>query len=281
MLAYLNEFYMPELPEVETVRAGLDKALAGATIEKVTLRRADLRLPFPAHLPKTLKNRQILSVKRRAKYLLWHLEGNYIILAHLGMTGRFIVRQGNSMAQKHDHLEMMLADGRQVVYHDPRRFGLITLTTQAQLAKHPLIGHLGPEPLEDAFNATYLAKMLALRKAPVKAILMDQAVVVGVGNIYASEALFLTGIHPNTPAYKAASKAKVLVPAIRKVLKDAIKSGGSSLRDFVDIDGDSGYFQHHFKVYGRVKKPCERCKTPIENITIAGRSSFFCPSCQK
>ncbi|MGE0755218.1 MAG: bifunctional DNA-formamidopyrimidine glycosylase/DNA-(apurinic or apyrimidinic site) lyase, partial [Alphaproteobacteria bacterium] len=181
----------------------------------------------------------------------------------------------------HDHMELRMTDGRQVLYHDPRRFGLITLSSRKELVGHPLLVHLGPEPLNEEFDAAYLKKVLATRKGPVKAALMDQALVVGVGNIYASEALYISGLHPLKPANSCAGKANALVPAIRHVLQAAITSGGSSLRDFLDISGETGYFQHGFAVYGREGKPCKHCKTAIENIKITGRSSFFCPECQR
>lgn len=271
---------MPELPEVETVRRGLDTALAGATIDTVRLTRPDLRLPFPKNMAQALAGRTIASIERRAKYLIWRLDSGKAILSHLGMSGCFIVRSTPQKLKKHDHIELRLSDGRQVLYHDPRRFGLVTLVANDDLPSHPLLSELGPEPLEKAFNSTYLKRVLTGRMGPIKAVLMDQKVVVGVGNIYASEALFLTGIHPLRPADKCIAKAPDMVKAIQQVLKDAIASGGSSLRDFVDISGDSGYFQHAFKVYGQAKKPCSRCDGIIENIRIAGRSSFFCPNCQ-
>lgn len=271
---------MPELPEVETVCRGLNQALKGAFINNVTLRRADLRIPFPKDLAGKLKGTKITGITRRAKYLLWQLDSGDVLLAHLGMSGCFIVDDGDEKIQKHDHLIITLKDGRRVVYRDPRRFGVITLVPENALAEHVLLAHLGPEPLENAFSPAYLRSALAARTGSIKAALMDQELVVGVGNIYASEALFMTGIHPLTKARDAAPAADKLVLAIRKVLKAAIASGGSSLKDFVHISGDAGYFQHHFAVYDREGEPCGECKKPIENIRIAGRSSYFCPKCQ-
>lgn len=271
---------MPELPEVETVRTGLHTALKGATISYAKLMRPDLRFAFPAGLTNALESRKIEGITRRAKYLLWELDSDDILIAHLGMTGSFSVRGKPEMLLKHDHIELQLKDGRQVVYNDPRRFGIVTLAKKQLLASHALFAHLGPEPLEKSFTATYLRNALSTRKIAVKAAIMDQKLVVGVGNIYASEALFLSGVHPLRPANEAVESAPELTRNIRKVLRSAIASGGSSLRDFVDISGDTGYFQHHFKVYGKQKAPCEICFTPIQNVQIAGRSSFFCPSCQ-
>jgi formamidopyrimidine-DNA glycosylase len=271
---------MPELPEVETVRCGLETALKGATIRKVTLRRKDLRIPFPKSMAETLAGRTIASISRRAKYLLFYFDSNDVLVAHLGMTGRFSIENAPKPG-KHDHAIFELADGRSVVFNDARRFGLMQLVEKNTLPAHPLFSHLGPEPLDKAFSANYLDGVLEKRKGPIKVALMDQAVVVGVGNIYASEALFLAGIDPRKPAYKVAKQAKSITQAIRAVLNDAIASGGSSLRDFLHVSGEEGYFQHRFNVYGREHKPCVKCHTPIRNIRQAGRSTFFCATCQK
>ncbi|NBO18412.1 MAG: bifunctional DNA-formamidopyrimidine glycosylase/DNA-(apurinic or apyrimidinic site) lyase [Proteobacteria bacterium] len=271
---------MPELPEVETVRTGLARALEGATIAQVTLRRADLRQPFPPHLAAALRGSTISRVSRRAKYLLFSFDSDDVLIAHLGMTGRFSVQQGKPKLATHDHVVMGLTDGRSVIYNDARRFGVMTLAKADVLAQHPLLAVLGPEPLDKGFSAAYLKKALLARKTPVKVALMDQALVVGVGNIYASEALFLAGVDPRKPAHEAAPKAAELVAAIRQVLQAAIASGGSSLRDFLQVSGDSGYFQHQFNVYGRQGQPCVSCGRPLEITRQAGRSTFFCGSCQ-
>jgi formamidopyrimidine-DNA glycosylase len=273
---------MPELPEVETVRTGLESALAGAKITKLLLRRADLRIPFPEDLSKKLAGRTITSIARRAKYLVFTFDSNDVLIAHLGMSGRFsVVKKAPEKFSAHDHAAFYLADGRCLLYNDARRFGLMTLCKKTQLAAHPLFAHLGPEPLEKAFSSAYLKGQLAARRAPVKTTIMDQAVVVGVGNIYASEALFLAKIHPQTPACEAAKHASSLVKTIRSVLLAAIDSGGSSLRDFVHVSGEAGYFQHRFNVYGRGGEPCFACDSPLQSIRQAGRSTFFCPGCQK
>ena len=273
---------MPELPEVETVRRGLETALQGATIARVELRRKNLRIPFPVRMAQRLEGKAIRSISRRAKYLLFDIEGGDVLIAHLGMTGRFSVEPKRPKAfAAHDHTVFDLTDGRCMIYNDARRFGLMDMCTRDELAQHVMFAHLGPEPLEKAFTAAYLQKLLLSRNAPVKTVLMDQAVVVGVGNIYASEALFLAGVDPRKPASQAATKAPELITSIRKVLKDALASGGSSLRDFLHVSGDSGYFQHQFNVYDRKGEPCMRCATPIESVRQAGRSTFFCPKCQK
>ena len=273
---------MPELPEVETVRTGLEGALKGATIRKVTLRRANLRIPFPEGLAERLEGQKITAIRRRAKYLLFDLADGDVVISHLGMSGQFsVIAKVPVKWATHDHVIWELKDGRVVIYNDARRFGLMTITHKDDLASHPLFADLGPEPLDKAFSVAYLKKELGKRSIPVKVALMDQALVVGVGNIYASEALFLACIDPNKPAKNAADKAKEIVAAIRKVLQDAIDSGGSSLRDFVHVSGEAGYFQHHFNVYGRKGEPCFQCGEPIRSTRLSGRSTFFCPHCQK
>ena len=272
---------MPELPEVEMVRTGLEMALQGAVIRKVTLRRGDLRTPFPKGFADALTGRKITSIARRAKYLLFYLNDGDVLVAHLGMTGRFLVEQKMPKLTAHDHVVFELQDGRVVIFNDARRFGLMTLVKKNALKADKLFAGLGPEPLDKEFSVAYLKTALAKRKGPIKTALMDQKLVVGVGNIYASEALFLAGIDPRKPAYKTAPKAKEMVAAIRKVLNDAIASGGSSLRDFLHVSGEAGYFQHHFTVYGRKGQPCMTCKTPVRAIRQGGRSTFFCPRCQR
>lgn len=273
---------MPELPEVETVRRGLSATLSGATIAKVTLRRKGLRAPFPERMAEILKGRKIERIGRRAKYLLFQLSGGKVLVAHLGMTGRFMVeKKAPSDYAKHDHVIFQLVDGRVVIYNDARRFGLMTVLEKKRLATHALFRELGVEPLSKSFTTAYLRAALETRHAPIKTVLMDQSIVVGVGNIYASEALFLAKIHPKRKASNVAKQATTLILAIRKVLKLAIASGGSSLRDFVQVSGEAGYFQHRFNVYGRRGKPCFYCGIPLRSIRQAGRSSFFCPQCQK
>lgn len=273
---------MPELPEVETVCRGLEAVVAGAVIHKVELKRHDLRSAFSVGFAKSIEGARIKKISRRAKYLVFTLDNGRTLLAHLGMSGRFSVEaKPPKHYAKHDHVIFTLADGRVMIYNDARRFGRMEVVETSGLEEHKLLAHLGPEPFSKKFSANYLKDALIRRKGPVKPVLMHQELVVGVGNIYASEVLFLAKIHPQAPAYKAADKAALLIKCIRKVLEDAIQSGGSSLRDFVKVSGEAGYFQHHFNVYGRAKKPCFRCKTPIQSIVQAGRTTFFCPKCQK
>lgn len=278
---------MPELPEVETVRRALERSVRGLTIGGVTLRRGDLRAPFPQGFAATLAGRRIVAVDRRAKYLLFQLDEGKTLVAHLGMSGRFSFHaQGAVPAPAlHDHVIFELHGGGEsagaLFYNDARRFGLMTLAETASLAEHPLFAKLGPEPFSPDFSVAYLRRALEARAAPVKPTLMDAAVVVGVGNIYASEALFLARIDPAKPARAAAGKAEALHGAIRQVLAAAIESGGSSLRDFVSIGGETGYFQHAFQVYGREGEPCAACASPLFRSVQAGRSTFFCKACQK
>ena len=272
---------MPELPEVETVRCGLEQNLKNTTIKKVTLRRKNLRIPFPELFSEMLEGQPITAIARRAKYLLFYVGKETVLIAHLGMSGRFSVENKRPAAfLPHNHVVIELTDGRALIYNDARRFGLMTLAQRDTLNEHPLLSELGPEPLEKDFSAQYLKKELLKRNAPIKSTIMDQQLVVGVGNIYASEALFLVGIAPQKPAKSLANRSNDLVKAIRKVLGDAIASGGSSLRDFVQVSGETGYFQHHFNVYGRAGKPCFKCHTPIRSTRMSGRSTFFCPQCQ-
>ena len=280
---------MPELPEVETVCRGLARAITGASITAVFQHRADLRIPFPKDLPKRLKGRVVQSIRRRAKYILIDLDQDEILLLHLGMSGRLLISSGPSSAKsKHDHLVMHFTNGIIVHLNDPRRFGLCALIGKDAFADHKLIKHLGMEPLTKDFNAEALAARLKGKKTSIKVALMDQRIVVGVGNIYACEGLFRAGINPRRKA-GSCRKAELdkLVPSIQTVLKAAIKAGGSSLRDYVQTDGELGYFQHQFAVYGRLGKRCPECicdsdKTKgIRRIVQAGRSTFYCATRQR
>jgi formamidopyrimidine-DNA glycosylase len=274
---------MPELPEVETVCRGLAKYLTGQRILNTTVRRRDLRLPIPATLEAALKNRTIRSFSRRAKYILIHLDNKDVLIVHLGMSGSMVLKKPATQEfRTHDHVVMSFANGMQMLFHDPRRFGLMLLANESALAQHKLFAALGPEPLDASWNGERLYKVLQASSAPVKSVIMDQGKVVGVGNIYACEALFLAKIHPSRRADKVSKKeAGALAADIKKVLNAAIKSGGSTLRDYVRSSGDAGYFQHHFNVYGRQKLPCVVCKNPISVIKQSGRSTFFCGYCQK
>lgn len=272
---------MPELPEVETTRRGLRKAVNGARITKATVRRYDLRMPIPKNFVKQLQGRTIMDVRRRAKYLLIDLDDGNTILNHLGMSGSFIVVEADGYRLKtHDHVLIALENNRLMVFNDPRRFGMMTLVETAKAEQHPLLKHLGPEPFSKAFSPAYLAEQLMRRTGAIKPVLMDQKLVVGVGNIYASEALHLCGLHPSIPAHKLHKKSAAMIDAIRVTLEAAIRSGGSTLRDYVGAQNEGGYFQHHFQVYGRDGAPCFRCSEFIETGTHAGRSTYWCPACQ-
>jgi formamidopyrimidine-DNA glycosylase len=272
---------MPELPEVETTRRGLLKAVKGARIERVDLHRDNLRSPFPKKFAQSLTERRITNIRRRAKYLLIDLDNGDILLAHLGMSGSFVVMDEDHAPRKHDHVILHLDSGAQMVFNDPRRFGMMDIIKKGGEGVHPLLAHLGPEPLLAEFSEKYLAGELRRRNGPVKPALMDQKLVVGVGNIYASESLFHAGVHPETPARDTAKKAAKIIDCIRTTLKAAIASGGSSLRNYVGAGNQAGYFQHRFYVYGRAGKPCYDCGTAIETTTQAGRATFWCPQCQR
>lgn len=275
---------MPELPEVETVARGLDKALAGRTIVQALVKRPDLRLPFPKGLAARLKNQQIRSVARRAKYLLLRLSGGQILLVHLGMSGRFRLGHGQAPEGKHVHFVIMCGDGVYAALEDPRRFGCVDLVMENDLDAHPLLAGLGPEPFDPALDAKSFHARLAARRGPVKPALLDQALVAGIGNIYASEALFRARIDPTRPGNSLSpAECKALLAALREVLSEAIESGGSTLRDHVRPDGELGYFQHRFAVYGKADQPCPRCKgkAAIRKIAQAGRSTFYCQRCQR
>lgn len=276
---------MPELPEVETVRLGLEQAMAGRLLLRVMQRRPDLRRPFPPLFERRLTGRRIDSLSRRAKYLVLHLDDGAAVLVHLGMSGRMLVgRQSNDPFGTHDHVVFDLDDGGRVVFNDARRFGLMDLTETALLAAHPLLRDIGPEPLGEHFTAKLLAARIAGKSSPIKIVLLDQTVVAGIGNIYASEALFRSGINPLRAAnsLKPAEIAK-LVPAIQSVLLEAIAAGGSSLRDHRRPDGELGYFQHGFKVYDRESEPCPdcTCREGIQRIVQGGRSTFYCAKKQR
>ncbi|MFM9889985.1 MAG: bifunctional DNA-formamidopyrimidine glycosylase/DNA-(apurinic or apyrimidinic site) lyase [Rickettsiales bacterium] len=273
---------MPELPEVETTRRGLLASEKGRRIESVELRRADLRVPFPRGLAAKLAGATILDVRRRAKYLLLDLNTRDILLVHLGMSGSFsVLHSDEHTTRKHDHALFELDNGTRMVFHDPRRFGVIDLLPAHAETTHKLLAHLGPEPLSDAFSETYLKTALSKRSGPIKTVLMDQKLVVGVGNIYASESLFKARIHPAEIASKSAKKVAAIIPSIRSTLEAAIASGGSTLRDYVGANGSGGYFQHEFLVYERDGKPCFVCGTTIQHLVQAARSSYFCPRCQQ
>ena len=282
---------MPELPEVETVRRGLEPVLAGRVITHADIRRPDLRWPFPAGLADRLTGARVDALRRRSKYLLADLDGGDTLIVHLGMSGRLLVsgtqvgafHHPHPVPAKHDHVVLDIEGGGRVTLNDARRFGAVDLWPTAGLAAHRLLVGLGPEPLGNAFNAATLAARLAGRLTSVKAVLLDQRVVAGLGNIYVCEALWRARVSPFRLGRDVTpGEVETLVGAIRAVLEDAIAAGGSSLRDYRRADGELGYFQHSFAVYGREGDPCPRpdCGGTVARVAQAGRSSFFCPSCQ-
>lgn len=273
---------MPELPEVETVLRGVAPHLTGQIIEHVTVRQPRLRTVIPPTLPERLYRQHIRQCRRRAKYLLFDLDYGTLLI-HLGMSGslRFFSSADTlPEAGKHDHVDIFLQNGSCLRYHDPRRFGMLTWFDSAS-DDLPLLGKLGSEPLSEHFDAEYLYTACTRSSRSVKNVLMDQAVVVGVGNIYANESLFLAGISPKRTANQLSRKeCGILVETIRQVLQAAITKGGSTLRDFVDSAGNSGYFQQEYTVYGRTGLPCPCCGHPIEKTVIGQRGTFYCPYCQ-
>ena len=283
---------MPELPEVETIMRGISPFLEGATIRKIKLNRADLRWAFPENFASRLKGAKVLNLKRRSKYILIDLSTDETLLIHLGMSGKILVsgsKMGNyfyefSKSKKHDHVIFLLSDGTVVTYNDPRRFGAMDLANTKDLNNHKFLKRLGPEPLGNDFNSYYLKKKLSKKESPIKNVLLDQSLVAGLGNIYVCEALFMSGISPKKKAAKISkNKCEELVKNIRTVLISAIEAGGSSLKDFTDIQGNSGYFQFEFYVYGRENDYCKttNCDRKIKRISQSGRSSFYCPYCQR
>lgn len=283
---------MPELPEVETVRRGLEPAMAGKSIARVALYRSGLRVPFPERLAEIIEGRPVTRLARRAKYLLIHVggAGEDVLIVHLGMSGRMtVVRDiAGYNRDKHDHMILTMEDGAGVVFNDARRFGMVMLTAAASLAAHAAFEGMGPEPLANGFTEAVLHEKLRGKECPVKVALLDQRVVAGIGNIYASEALFEAGISPLRAAGSIKSaEAERLVRAIRSVLTRAIAAGGSSLRDFRQAGGELGYFQHSFSVYDREGEACPGCgaggkrKAVIKKIVQGGRATYLCPACQK
>ena len=304
---------MPELPEVETVRRGLQPAMEGARFVRVEARRKDLRRPFPKDFVARLEGQTVTGLGRRAKYLTADLSSGEVLLMHLGMSGSFRITMPPSLEGRlqppsqddgavaafhhprsqdraHDHVVFTMSSGARIVFNDPRRFGLMLLVPRAELDNHSLMKEVGPEPLGNAFEAGLLARACQGSRRDLKAALMDQTTVAGLGNIYVCEALHRAHLSPKRIAASIASKSGApteravrLVAAIQAVLIDAIQAGGSSLRDHRRPDGELGYFQHHFRVYDREGEPCVSagCKGKVKRITQGGRSTFFCPSCQK
>lgn len=278
---------MPELPEVETVCRGLAPHVEGRTLTRVVLNRADLRIPFPENFADRLAGRRVIAVKRRAKYMLWHLDDGIVVVIHLGMSGRMSVadpsQQEDSLAQigagRHDHVVFYMEGGAIVVFTDPRRFGLMTLVSSDDLPGHRLFRDIGPEPLGNEFSPATLSTALRGRRTPIKTALLDQKIVAGLGNIYVCEALYRAGISPRRSAATVAGKrAERLVPHIRDVLTEAIAAGGTTLKDYAHPDGELGYFQKDHAVYGREGEPCPECTCDggVRRIVQSNRSTFYC-----
>ncbi|MCB1343367.1 MAG: bifunctional DNA-formamidopyrimidine glycosylase/DNA-(apurinic or apyrimidinic site) lyase [Pseudooceanicola sp.] len=283
---------MPELPEVETVRRGLAPVMEGQVIARAEVNRADLRWPFPERMAQRLTGRRIERLGRRSKYLMADLDSGETLLMHLGMSGRMTVSgdplgvftHEHAMPEKHDHVVFHMENGARIVFNDPRRFGAMDLMETARAGEHRLIAVLGPEPLGNDFHEDHLVAAFRGKDTPVKAALLDQGIVAGLGNIYVCEALYRAGISPRRKAGQiAAARVAGLVPVIRQVLGEAIEAGGSSLRDYRRADGELGYFQHSFDVYGREGEACRRpgCDGTIHRLVQSGRSSFHCPKCQR
>ena len=279
---------MPELPEVETVMRGLQARLEGRRIVRALINRPDLRWPFPKGLVERLTDATVLSFRRRAKYILMRLSGGDSALIHLGMSGRIVLTPGSPNAQPaHEHLVLEMDDGWRAGFIDPRRFGSVGLVPTAQEDTHRLLAGMGPEPLDDAFSVAELNAALRGKSTPIKAALLDQRIVAGLGNIYVCEALFRARISPARLARTVpGARAARLVPAIKATLTEAVKAGGSSLRDYVQPDGELGYFQHAWKVYGHEGEPCEACPGApkcggIRRIVQSGRSTFYCAKLQR
>lgn len=283
---------MPELPEVETVMRGLAPSMEGARFEHVAVRRPDLRWPFPERMKERLEGAEVLRLRRRSKYILADLGSGETLLVHLGMSGRMTV-SGDPLGQfvhvhpaleKHDHVILEMSNGARIAFNDSRRFGAMDLMPTAEAEAHMLLSKLGPEPLGNAFNESYLAARLKGRRTPMKSALLDQRIIAGLGNIYVCEVLHRTGISPTREAGRVSAKRlSGVVPAVRAVLSEAIAAGGSSLKDFRHASGELGYFQHRFAVYDREGAGCqtEGCGGTIRRIVQSGRSTFYCPRCQR
>jgi formamidopyrimidine-DNA glycosylase len=284
---------MPELPEVETVRRGLLPAMESRRIARAEVRRPDLRWPFPERMAERLTGARVNGIGRRSKYLLLDLDTGETLLVHLGMSGRMLVggrvlgeyvHDVGAEASPHDHVVFEMEDGGRVTFNDARRFGVMDLWPTAELSAHRLLRDIGPEPLGNAFGPDLLQRAFRGKAAPVKAALLDQTVVAGMGNIYVSEALARSGIHPRRPAGRIGrARLETLAQAIRDVLEEAIEAGGSTLRDHRQADGELGYFQHRFRAYDREGEPCltTGCTGTVRRIVQSGRSTYYCPACQR
>lgn len=280
---------MPELPEVETVCRGLARVMTGNKIKAVSTARKDLRIPFPRDM-QSIEGQRVTKISRRAKYILISLNKDKILIIHLGMSGSLVIKNKGEHYKpaKHDHMVIDFDNGTRIIFNDPRRFGLVALTHVQDMPRHKLFRHLGPEPFDKKFSASYLGNKLKSRKAAIKLSLMDQKIVVGVGNIYASESLFFAGIDPRRKSKSLTMpEMKKIVAAVRKVLTAAIRAGGSSLRNYVQSNGELGYFQRHWAVYGKEGQKCKGCRCDIkktggvQRLIQGGRASFYCKIKQK
>lgn len=276
---------MPELPEVETVRRGLMPVMEGKQIIRADVNRPDLRWPFPDKMAERLTGKTIERLRRRSKYILADLDSGETLLIHLGMSGRMMIStKDHPETLKHDHVVFHMQDDARVVFNDARRFGAMDMATTATMAEHKLLASLGPEPMGNAFDEPYLVERLKGKNSPIKNVLLDQRIIAGLGNIYVCEVLLRAGVSPTKKAGQmSAAKVRTLVPIIRDVLGEAIESGGSSLKDYRQADGELGYFQHSFRAYGREGEPCvtNGCDGKIQRIVQAGRSTFYCAQCQR
>ncbi len=283
---------MPELPEVETVRRGLEPVMSGQVIARADIRRPDLRWPLPDRMAERLTGQRVERLRRRSKYILAELDSGETLIIHLGMSGRMLIsgsmlgdfHHDHPTPEKHDHIVLDMSDGARITFNDARRFGAMDLTPTATLEDHWLLKAIGPEPLGNAFNEDYLVTQLKGRNTPIKSALLDQRLVAGLGNIYVCEVLHRAGISPTRKARQIArTRVRMLVPIIRQVLQEAIDAGGSSLRDHRQTNGELGYFQHTFRAYDRQGQPCQTpgCSGTITRIVQSGRSSFYCAQCQR
>ena len=283
---------MPELPEVETVLRGIEPSMTGYKIDQLILNRPDLRWPFPGGMAERVSGAKVLGLRRRSKYILADLDSNETLLIHLGMSGRILVSGdplGNFVhdhppIEKHDHVIFSMENGARITFNDPRRFGALDLLDTNSGDEHPLLRNIGPEPFGNEFHEDYLVNILKKKNSPIKSALLDQRIVAGLGNIYVCEVLFRAGVSPKKLASKISAKRTApMVAIIRDVLGKAIHAGGSTLKDFRHSDGELGYFQHTFKVYGREGEACTNtdCDAKIKRIVQSGRSSFYCPKCQR
>jgi len=276
---------MPELPEVETVRRGLEKRLLGQRVAYAEARRQTLRIPLPEDFAARMTGRRFERLERRGKYILAYLDNRTVLIVHLGMSGRFTLGDAGALPDgPHDHVVFRMEDGTVATYNDPRRFGLMTLCSDTEVDEHRLLASMGVDPLGNMFNGPYLASRLKGRRSPIKAALLDQKTVAGLGNIYVCEALYGAGISPRRSAHTLqGGRAERLAAAIRKTLDSALQAGGSSLRDYVQANGELGYFQHQFSVYGREGEPCPNCdcEQTVKRIVQSGRSTFYCARRQR